>query len=48
MDKISDFAGVIDLLSLLNAYALVLLINYVLTSHSGDVPLILLVTEKDG
>ncbi len=48
MDAIPDFAGELDLLPLIDADALILLINNVDASHSGDVLVLLLCTEKDG
>ncbi len=48
MDAIPDFAGDLDLLPLIDAYALVLLINNVDASRSRDVLVLLLGTEKDG
>ncbi len=48
MDAIPDFAGVLDLLPLIDVDALVLLINVMDASRSGDVLVLLLGTEKDG
>ncbi len=48
MDAIPDFAGVLDLLPLINVDALVLLINNMDASRSGDVLILLLGAEKDG
>ncbi len=48
MDAITDFTGVLVLLPLINADALVLLINDVDGSCSRDVLILLLGTEKGG
>ncbi len=48
MDAIQDFAGVLDLLPLLDADALVLFIKNVDVSRSRDVLILFLGTEKDG
>ncbi len=45
MDTIPDFAGVLNLLPLINGDALVLIINDVDASHSGDVLVLLLGAE---
>ncbi len=46
MDAILDFSGVLDLLPLINADALVLLINDVEAFRRGDVLVLLLGAEK--
>ncbi len=48
MDTILNFAGVLDLLTLINADTFVRLINDMDASRSGDVLILLLGAEKDG